>query len=544
MKKVSVTILVLIFALSFSDSFSQLPNQNTYLLKNLNQHFTNSLYSGVWGYKSPDGREYAILGCPTGTAYIDITDSANIHEVDFLTGLTSSWREMKTYSHYAYIVSEATNSKLQIVDLQYLPDSVILVNTWNYAGYTRTHSISQSGHYIYLNGGNSNSIGGITVLDVIDPVNPIKLGQWTTLYVHDCRVVNDTIYAANINDGKVSIINASNKISLSTVTSFENLPGSGPHNTALSENGKRLFVTDEIGTAPYLLKIWNIENRSNPVFVTSWQPYGITSSIIHNIEVYGNFAVIAHYSAGIRIVDITYTDAPQEIAWYDTYPSNNNENYNGCWGVYMFPSGKIIASDRQTGLYVIKTSFNELPPLNLSLKMLMEGMYYPVFNQMTRKDTVTVYLRNTTSPYTLVDSAKGVIDSLNFSGLFIFRNVTSGTYFITVKHINSIETWSKSGGETLLNNNSVYTYDFTTSASKAYGNNLKLKGGKYCIYGGNVNGDEIIDGGDLSEVDNDSFTGLSGRYLRSDVNGDNIVDAADVSLVDNNSYNTIVRITP
>ena len=87
-------------------------------------------------------------------------------------------------------------------------------------------------------------------------------------------------------------------------------------------------------------------------------------------------------------------------------------------------------------------------------------------------------------------------------------------------------------------------YDFTTSNSQAYGNNLKLKGSKYCIYGGNVNGDAIVDGSDLSEVDNDSFTGLTGRFLRSDVNGDNIVDAADVSLVDNNSYNSILRITP
>ncbi|MBK9406018.1 MAG: hypothetical protein IPN57_16105 [Ignavibacteria bacterium] len=72
MKKISVSILILIFALSFTDSFSQLANQNTYLLKNLNQHYTNTLYSAIWGYKAPDGREYAILGCPSGTAFIDV----------------------------------------------------------------------------------------------------------------------------------------------------------------------------------------------------------------------------------------------------------------------------------------------------------------------------------------------------------------------------------------------------------------------------------------------------------------------------------------
>ncbi|MBK9334393.1 MAG: hypothetical protein IPM96_18790 [Ignavibacteria bacterium] len=155
---------------------------------------------------------------------IDITDSANIREVDFVTGPNNNWREMKTYSHYAYVVSEANNSRLQIIDLQYLPDSVSLVKTWFYTGYSRTLSISQSGHYLYLNGGNSAANGGITILDVIDPENPVKLGQWTTKYVHDCRVVNDTIYAANINSGEVSIISATNKNSPSTVRTFQIFP--------------------------------------------------------------------------------------------------------------------------------------------------------------------------------------------------------------------------------------------------------------------------------------------------------------------------------
>lgn len=133
-----------------STAYSQLGNQNTYLLRNIDAY---SSYSALWGYVAPNGREYAILGTQTGTSFVDITDSANIHEVDFVAGVNSSWREMKTYQNYAYIVSEGTNSRLQIIDLQYLPDSVSLVNTWSYTGYTKTHSISQSGKYLYLNGG-------------------------------------------------------------------------------------------------------------------------------------------------------------------------------------------------------------------------------------------------------------------------------------------------------------------------------------------------------------------------------------------------------
>lgn len=447
MKNFFLSAFVFISILSCSNSFSQLPNQNMYLLRNLNEHFSATLYSALWGYAAPDGREYAILGCPTGTSFVDVTDSANIHEVDYLTGLTSSWREMKTYSHYAYIVSEASNSKLQIVDLQYLPDSVHLVKVWNYPGYTQTHSISQSGNYLYLNGGNASTNGGIQILDVSDPENPVKLGAWTTLYVHDCRVENDTIYAANINNGKVSIINATNKSALSTVTTFNNLVGAGPHNTALSSDKKRLFVTDEIGTAPYLLKVWNIEDRSNPVYVTSWQPTGITTSIIHNIETFGNYGIIAHYSAGVRVINITNPNIPVEVAWYDTYPANNNESYNGCWGVYMLPSGKIIASDRQTGLYVLKTNFSltgasgeisNTVPENFTLEQNYPNPFNPstvIKYQIPSSDFVSLKVYNEAGKEvaSLVNENQEPGNyEINFDG----SKLSSGIYFYSIKSGN------------------------------------------------------------------------------------------------------------
>ncbi|MEO8665525.1 MAG: choice-of-anchor B family protein [Ignavibacteria bacterium] len=349
---------IILFLLCINITLAQLADHNTYLLKNLD--VAGRSYSACWGYEAPDGREYALLGFNGGTAFIDITDSADIREVDVLTGLSSSWREMKTYSHYAYIVSEATNSRLQIVDLQYLPDSIHLVTTWSYAGYDHTHSISQSGHYLYLNGGNvttgGTSNGGVAVLDLTDPENPVKKGQWSTRYVHDCRVREDTIWAANISNQKVTIINALNKDNLEEVTNFNNLPNPSPHNCAITTDRNYLLVTDE-NTSPGKLKVWNIQDLTNITFVTDWQPTGITTTIVHNVEIYGNYAIIAHYASGIRIVDISNPAVPVEVAWYDTRPTSNANGYNGCWGVYKFPSGKIIGSDISNGLFVIKTTF-------------------------------------------------------------------------------------------------------------------------------------------------------------------------------------------
>jgi choice-of-anchor B domain-containing protein len=359
MKKLYISILILF--LFSSTGFSQLGNHNMYLLSNLNEHQSEGLYAAIWGYVAPNGREYALLGANDGTAFIDITDSTNIHEVDYQPGPSSDWREMKVYSHYAYIVTDVGGGVgVQIVDLQYLPDSVHFVKNWNFPGGFDIHTISIEGNFAFLNGGDASPNGGIAIIDISNPEFPVKRGVWNEKYVHDCRVVENRIFACNIytsDGGTISVIDVWNKDNPVTIGSWANNPNPGPHNCAITPDRKYCLVTDEINGNPRLLKIWDIQNLSNVVQVATWQPTGITTSIVHNVEVYGDYAIAAHYTAGVRVVNINNPAVPVEDAWYDTYPANNNFTYNGCWGVYMFPSGKIAASDRQTGLYVLKTTF-------------------------------------------------------------------------------------------------------------------------------------------------------------------------------------------
>ena len=275
----------------------------------------------------------------------------------------------------------------------------------------------------------------------------------------------------------------------------------------------------------------------NPILI-----YPTNNSINNLLNI--NFIWKKYFSSLYYILNVSTDSIFSNVVVNDTIFNDTSKTVYGFQkGIKYFWKVKSI----DTSGYINASyawNFTTITPLYLNLKVLMEGLYYQLFNQMIRKDTVNVYLRNAASPYAVVDSAKGIIDSMSFSNIFSFINAPSGTYYIVVKHFNSIETWSKSGGETILIEGSNYNYDFTASASKAYGNNQKLKGGKYCIYGGNVNCDDLVDGSDLSLVDNDSYSALTGRFLRSDVNGNNIVDATDVSIVDNNSYNSILRITP
>ena len=114
------------------------------------------------------------------------------------------------------------------------------------------------------------------------------------------------------------------------------------------------------------------------------------------------------------------------------------------------------------------------------------------------------------------------------------------SYYIVVKHRNSVETWNSNplsfGGTTV-------SYNFSSSAGQAFGNNLKLIAGKYVVQVGDINQDGIIDANDFVAVDNDAANFLSG-YLNTDVNGDGFVDEADFTMVNSNASVFVGKITP
>ncbi len=177
------------------------------------------------------------------------------------------------------------------------------------------------------------------------------------------------------------------------------------------------------------------------------------------------------------------------------------------------------------------------PLVTLSLTSLMEGFWN---GTILIQDTVRVYLRNQTSPYAIVDQAKIKLNSAG-TGTLQFSTAPSGTYYIAVVHRNSIETWSKIPQS--FTAGTAKTYNFTTGAAQAFGNNMLLKSGKYVFYGGDVVRDGTVDASDISTVDNDATLSLSG-YVVSDLTGDDFVDAQDLAIADNNATNGVSTIVP
>lgn len=182
---------------------------------------------------------------------------------------------------------------------------------------------------------------------------------------------------------------------------------------------------------------------------------------------------------------------------------------------------------------------------NINITVIPQGLYNPTLDIINLPDIITAYLRNSASPYQAIDSSSTNLDSTTFSGNFLFSNAPSGIYYIVIKHRNSLETWSKNGGETYVSGGNM-NYDFTTTTAQAFGSNMIQVDNtpvRFAIYSGDVNQDGIIDGTDGAMVDNDAFNFLGG-YLVTDVTGDSIVDGSDAALVDNNATNFISIIVP
>lgn len=324
-----------------------------------------SYISGCWGWTdSLTDREYALLGSHTGTTIVEITDIDSIVVRDFVQGPSSIWREIQAHSHYAYVVSEG-GSGTQIIDLSFLPDSVHLVQNFVHTdslsnkSSVRSHSVHVKDGFLYLNGSASWQPGGILIFSLDDPESPRYVGKYESTYVHDSFVRNDTIFAACLGSG-VHIVDATDKSRPKFISRIA-YTGSGTHNAATTTDGRYLLTTDEIGSTPKTMKVWDVSDPVNWQFVAEYQ--GDPNAIVHNVFVRGDLAIMSYYTAGMKVVDVSNPLDPREIGGYDTYQGTGG-GFDGAWSVYpFFPSGKIIIGDMESGLYVV-----DIPgiPVNVS----------------------------------------------------------------------------------------------------------------------------------------------------------------------------------
>jgi len=179
------------------------------------------------------------------------------------------------------------------------------------------------------------------------------------------------------------------------------------------------------------------------------------------------------------------------------------------------------------------------------VKLITEGLYNTATGELNTGDTVRAFLCANESPFNKIDSSISIVDPVSFDCSFGFFNAPTGTYYIAVKHRNTIETWSKSGGEPFIVATTM-NYDFTTKSLQAYGSNMIHVNASpvlFAFYAGDVNQDGTVDATDVSAIDNDAANFVGG-YVVTDLTGDNFVDGTDFAISDNNAANFVSTVLP
>ena len=347
------------------------------------EYFESVEGNDSWGWTdSFDGKEYALMGLDDGTAFIDISDP----EVPLYLGklpsatVNSSWRDIKVYEDYAFIVSEAPGHGLQVFDLSKLR-SVKTQQTFdsdlNFNAFGNAHNIAinkESGFAYVL--GSKLFDGGPAFIDINSPLNPSIVGGYSfSSYTHDAQVVKyhgpdtrfkekEILFGSNSIGGEnnqLIILDVTDKKNPELISSIEYSNAGYTHQGWISDDHKYFFLGDELDELKIghrtKTRVFDIQDLENPIIHNTY--YGQTASIDHNLYVKGSKIYMANYTSGMRVVDfnnISDNDFREE-GYFDTYPSDNSTNFFGAWNVYpFFSSGVILISDINSGLFIVKSS--------------------------------------------------------------------------------------------------------------------------------------------------------------------------------------------
>lgn len=403
MKTLTLSLFLLFVAIQ---SFAQL----TFLG---NKTYTQDL-SDVWGYVDENNNEYAIVGVYNGVSIVDVTNPSAPNEVFFVSGANSIWRDIKTFGDYAYITNE-TSGGVMIIDLSPLPGSTNLTVTFfTGGGLNSAHNlyIDENG-IMYIFGSNLGN-GGVRMYDVATtPGSPVLVGTFENWYVHDGMARGDTLYLGNVLDGFFSIIDVSSKSS-PVVLGTHASPNNFTHNVWVSDDGDYLYTTDEVSGG--YIGAYDISSMNN-IFETDRIRSSPGSGVIpHNVHYFNGYLVTSYYRDGLTIHDAHNPENLIEIARYDSSPLSGN-GFNGAWGAYPWlPSGNILVTDIEGGLFVLGVNYFRAAYLEGTVKDSICGTDLPgatiTFSSESEiSDIFGEYKMGTASPgtYSVTFSAPGYV---------------------------------------------------------------------------------------------------------------------------------------
>lgn len=381
MKKLLAFSICLLLTCHAVNAQTSYPSLNINLLAHLNPETDNTnddgrKYSGCWGwYQANKQKEYAIVGTSSKTYFVDVTNPQNpvIRDSVMAAHAGCTWREIKNYQNYCYIVSDDIKpNTFQIVDMQYLPDSVhVIHNGTTY--FERCHTIFVDKDRLYCGSvtpaGTNAPTESMRVYSLANPANPVLLRKLqqdvpSITTVHDMFVRNDTVYASCGFQGFFILKFNPVTNTISQMQSFTGYPYNGyNHSSWQTDDRKTMVFADEV-PAGLPAKVIDVSDFNNITLVDTIRSH--LRATAHNPYIMNNrWCWMSTYQDGLYLYDISTPSNTTIHGYFDTHPQHGtNDNfagsdYSGNWGAYPYlPSEIIIACDMQNGIFILEGDYD------------------------------------------------------------------------------------------------------------------------------------------------------------------------------------------
>ena len=338
----------------------------------------------VWGWTDPETRrEYALVARMGGAAVVDVTEPSLPVYVGLLAVEGGTAQDIKVYADHAFFIG-AGNTGMPVFDLRRLRGvrefPVTLAADARYDGIASAHNLvidTQSGFAfpVGASGGGDTCGGGLHMIDIRNPVTPAFAGCYTDTEglvwagrTHDAQCVEYSGPDSDFRGRQICFASNETALRIVDVTDKENpmpvasatYPGMAYiHQGWLTEDQRYYYMNDELDELTGLAErtrtlIWDVAELDDPILVA--EHFGSTSATDHNLYIKGDRMYQANYQAGLRVLDISNPESPEEIGFFDTTPYEGNPpTMAGAWTAYpFFESGTLVVSSTQEGLFLLR----------------------------------------------------------------------------------------------------------------------------------------------------------------------------------------------
>lgn len=293
---------------------------------------------------------------PGGLFVYDLSDRASPRLVKSITFPGDSyWNGVWAKDDALYVASGDTG--VLVFDISNPADPVFL-RALPGDGPRDVHTLYADGNRLYAMSIWPSEV--TLIFDVTDAKQPVLLGRYqdpsvrpgVLSFPHDAMAQGDRLYVSHIRAGLL-ILDVSDPLNVVKLGQYS-YPRSTTHTSRVGRFGDRVIAFEGGEDWGAHLRVLDI---TDPAHIRLIGEYRLSPGIsIHNMELKGDRLFVSHYQHGVRVLDVSRPEHPREIGYYNTWreadPYRGYSFFDGAIGIRLPGDGYLYAVDTSRGLLI------------------------------------------------------------------------------------------------------------------------------------------------------------------------------------------------